>query len=86
MATKLEPKKKIYSLEMLFNGLSFKKRTDDIAKTILQFKPEVLYTEVYVIVKRGKDITERRLNLRQGKNLFVNEDYLPIFINNLLLE
>jgi len=86
MATKLEPKKKIYSLEMLFNGLSFKKRTDDIARTILQFKPEVLYTEVYVIVKHGKDVTERRLNLRQGKNLFVNEDYLPIFINNLLLE
>jgi len=79
-------KKPTYSVEMLFNGLSFKKRTQDIAKTILSFKPETLYTEVYVIVKKGKDVTERRLNLKQGKNLFVNEDYLPIFINNLLLE
>lgn len=79
-------KKPTYSVELLFNGLSFKKRTQDISKTILSFKPEVLYTDMFVIVKKGKDVTERHLNLKQGKNLFVNEDYLPIFINNLLLE
>lgn len=77
--------KRPYKLTMIFNGMTFVKQTDDIAKAILSLKPDVLYTDIYITVKQGKEITERKLNLKQGKNLFVNEDYLPIFINNLLL-
>lgn len=70
---------------MIFNGMTFTKQTADIAKSILSLKPDVLYTDIYITVKKGKELTERKLSLKQGKNLFVNEDYLPIFINNLLL-
>ncbi len=74
---------------MLFNGLKFKKRTNDIPEAILKLKPETLFTDLYVTVSKGKgkdkEITERRLNLQQGKNLFINEDFLRVFTNNLLL-
>lgn len=70
---------------MLFNGLKFVKRTNELAETILKLKPEILYTEVYVTVTKGTEVSERKLSLRQGKNLFINEDFLQIFINNLLL-
>lgn len=73
---------------MLFNGLSFIKQTDDITKTILELAPEVLYTEVFIIVRNNKtkEVTDRRLSLMQGKKLFLSETHLEIFINNLLLE
>ncbi len=71
---------------MLFNGDTFKKKTDDIAKTILDLKPEQLHTEVYITVKSGKEYAqERRLNLIQGKKLFINEDFMDVFISNLML-
>lgn len=83
-----KPRTKKYKLTMLFNGLSFNKQTDNIAETILSLAPEILYTEVYVIVRNNKtkEVTDRRLNLIQGKKLFRDETILEIFINNLLLE
>lgn len=80
---KRTPKK--YELEMLFNGEKYKKSTDNIPEAILSFKPEFLHTELYVIVKEGKEVTDRRLNLVQGRKLFMNDDFLEVFINNLLL-
>jgi hypothetical protein len=52
----------------------------------MSLKPETLYTEVYVIVGKKGDTIERRLSLTQGRKLFQNDDFLGIFINNLLLE
>lgn len=72
----------------MFNGETYKKRTDNIKDAILSLEPEVLLTEMYVIVQKTgvKDKIERRLNLIQGKRLFKNEDFLDVFINNLLLD
>lgn len=77
-----------YNLTLLLNGLTIKKRTENIKDAILSLSPEVLYTEIYVIVSKvgSKDKIERRLNLTQGKKLFNNEDFLDAFINNLLLD
>ena len=81
-----ETKPKIYSIKLIFNGLEFNKRSANIAKAIMEVKPEVLHTEMYVVIGKKGDTTERRLNLVQGRKLFMNDDFLEIFINNLLLE
>lgn len=75
---------KLYNLTVHLNGLVFKKRTNDLDKTIVDLKPEQLHTEVYITVKKGKDVMDRRLNLQQGRNLFNNEDFRQVFISNLL--
>ena len=77
-----------YNLTLLFNGETFKKRTANLKEAILSLKPEALVTEVYLIVKpvgSKEDATERKLNLIQGKRLFNNEEFMEVFINNLLL-
>lgn len=77
-----------YNLTLLMNGETIKKRTENIKDAILSLKPEVLVTEIYVIVQKvgSKDTTERKLNLIQGKKLFRDENFLDVFIMNLLLE
>lgn len=77
-----------YNLTLLMNGETIKKRTENIKDAILSLKPEVLVTEVYVNVQKvgSKDKTERKLNLIQGKKLFRDENFLDVFIMNLLLE
>lgn len=76
----------MYNLTLNFNGETFTKRPKDIKKTIMSLKPEVLFTDIYVTFKTGKDVRERKLNLTQGKKLFNNEDFLDVFIINLLLK
>lgn len=88
MVNKVKTRKsKKYKLTMIFNGLTFNKQTDNVPESIVALTPEVLYTEVYVIVKdnKTKEITDRRLNLIQGKKLFRDETILEIFVNNLML-
>lgn len=75
---------KLYKIAVQFNGLTFKKRTDDIEKTILALKPEALHTEVYITIQKGHDLMERRLDLRQGRNLFINDDFRQVFLSNLI--
>lgn len=77
-----KPKK--YKLEMFFNGQRFDTETDNIREAILSFKPDSLYTEVFISIIRGEHIMDRKLNLRQGKNLFINNDFMEVFISNLL--
>lgn len=78
----------MYNLTLQFNGETFNKRPkkETLKKTILSLKPSVLYTEMYVTLKDKQDVRERKLNLVQGKNLFNNEDFLDVFIINLLLK
>jgi len=83
MPEKSKPKK--FSLKMLFNGLEFETETDDLEEAVLSFKPDQLYTEVFVIAKRGEAISERRWKLQEGKNVFRDADVRHIFCNNLLL-
>lgn len=75
----------MYNLTLKFNGETFNKRPKDIKQAILSLKPDVLHTEMYVVLKKGSDIRERKLNLRQGKSLFNSEDFLDIFVMNLLV-
>ena len=72
-------------LTLKFNGETFKKRPKDLRKAILSVKPDVLHTEMYVTLKRGNDVRERKLGLREGKRLFTSVDYLDVFLMNLTL-
>ena len=76
----------MYNLTLIFNGETFNKRPKDIKKAILSLKPDWLHTEIYVTLKKGDDVRERKLNLIQGKKLFNKEDFLDVFIMNLLLK
>lgn len=78
-------KPKNYTIKFIFNGLTFTKRGSDIKKMILSVEPETLYTEIYVVIGKKGDTIERRLNLTQGRKLFRDNNFLEIFINNLLL-
>lgn len=83
MATDNVTAPKSYSIQMIFNGKTFKKRTTNLAKAILSLKPEVCLTEAFIIVKKGEYTFERHLNLKQLKQLFNNEDYLSAFMTNI---
>lgn len=76
-----------YNVKVIFNEKEHTKRTPDIKGAILSLKPEIVYTESYFIISPvgSKELTERHLNLANTKKLFRDEQYLDIFINNLLL-
>jgi len=79
-----------YTLTGRINEIEFKKRTPDLKKTIMDLKPEFVFCDTYITLSKGsgkdKVVTERKLNLKQGKQLFNNEIFLDVFIDNLLME
>lgn len=77
---------KKYKLEMFFNGFHFETKTNDIRESILSFSPEELFTEVFITITEKAGVRDRKLTLRQGKNLFMNEVFTDVFISNLMLE
>lgn len=77
--------KPTYSLTVTMNGETHKKRTTDLDATIQSLKPDWLHTEVYLTVKKGKQVAERRLSLINAKRVFQNDINRQVFINNLLL-
>jgi hypothetical protein len=70
---------------MVFNGETFEKRPKDVRQAILALKPAQLHTDIFVTLKKGNDVRERHLSLSQGKKLFNNEDFLDVFVLNLML-
>jgi len=74
------------NLTLSFNGETYNKRPKDVKEAILSVKPQFLYTDVYVTLKDKNDVRERKLNLYQGRKLFLDENFLDIFIMNLLLK
>jgi len=85
MPTKTKSASKKYTIIAEINGIKITKKTDDIKKTLLSLKPEILYLGLYLTVKKGKDVISRNLNLVQTKRLFANEEIMDIFIMNLML-
>lgn len=83
MTTKKATKK--YSLWMKFNGEEYTTTTNDLAKGLLSLQPEQLHTEVYLIAKKGKEESERKLSLKQAKRVFLDDMVRQVFIQNLLL-
>ncbi len=77
---------KKYSVAFKFNGETVNTKTDDIALAIEEVKPTQLHTEMYVTVKNGKQLVERRLLLPQAKRVFQDAFHRQVFINNLLLQ
>lgn len=77
--------KPTYSLTVIMNGETIRKRTADIGATLAALKPVWLHTEVYVTVQKGKQKIERRLSLINAKRVFQNDVNREVFVNNLLL-
>ncbi len=76
---------KPYRIQFKFNGEVKEKRTTDVAKAIQDVRPMFLHTEMYVTLKHGKELIERRLSLLQARRIFSDEVSRQVFINNLLL-
>jgi len=83
-------KQTVYNLSGTINEIPFNKRTKDIAKTLLELKPEFVLCDSYITLSTGsgknKITTERKLNLIQSKRLFSSEDVLSVFVMNLTQE
>lgn len=83
-------KEKVYTLSGRVNELPFSKRTSDIKNALLELKPEFCFTDTYITLSAGagknKITAERKLNLKQSKQLFNNEDFLTVFTQNLMVE
>lgn len=75
--------KKLYKLEIVMNGKTFKKNTDDLKVTILDLKPINLATEMYITIVDNKTKGEfnKKLRLVDGRKLFNDEETLDLFIN-----
>lgn len=74
-------------LTLAFNGETYSRKTKDMKKYILSLKPDWLHTDMFVTLEnKDNDTRERHLNLRQGKQLFNNEDFLDVFVLNLMLK
>jgi len=76
-------------LILKFNGKEYKKRPkseDSIKEAILSVKPELLMTEMYVTLKENGHIRERLLTLFNGRQLFNSDDYLDVFVMNLIMK
>lgn len=74
------------NLTLNFNGETYNKRPKNVKEAIMSVKPPYLFTDVYVTLKNKEDVRERKLNLTQGKKLFNDENFLDVFIMNLLLK
>ncbi|PJC41176.1 MAG: hypothetical protein CO041_05950 [Candidatus Pacebacteria bacterium CG_4_9_14_0_2_um_filter_40_15] len=77
---------KKYTVTFKFNGATVTKKTDDVAVAIEEVKPKQLHTEMYVTVKNGNQLVERRLLLIPAKRVFSDAFHRQVFINNLLLQ
>lgn len=73
-------------LTLSFNGETYTKRPKNVKEAILALKPQALYTDIYVTYKDKNDIRERKLNLYEGRKLFQDENFLEVFMMNLLLK
>ena len=79
----VEPK--TYSVWAKFNGMEFRKRTNDLDATIKELQPDWLHTDVFITVKKGTQVSERHLNMTQAKRLFRIDFNREVFISNLML-
>lgn len=78
-------KKPKYQLQLIYNGEEFKATGDTLEDAVEKLKPEWLHTEVYVTAQKGKEVSERRWQLKDAKRVFSDADVRHIFCNNLLL-
>lgn len=85
LSTRKKSEPKTYSVWAKFNGMEFRRRTNDLDKTLVELKPQWLHTDVFFKVKKGNTVSERHLNLIQAKRMFNVDFNREIFINNLLL-
>ena len=83
---KTKKNSKTYSITIEMNGNKITKKTNDVKTTLISLKPEFLFTELYVTIKKGKDTSSRKVPLYNGRKIFNNDDYMDIFVNNLLTE
>lgn len=79
------PTPKQYPVTFIFNGETLKKRTSDIAATLLKIKPAILLTDMFVIVKDGQNLVERKLPRNFARRVFQDDIARQIFISNLML-
>ncbi len=72
---------------MKFNGTTVKKRPKtfaDLEGAIMYLKPDFVHTEMYITIKNGQFVYERKLNLIQGRKLFADPVAREILLNNVL--
>lgn len=77
-------KKQKYTIEMFFNGDKFVTETTDVNAGILELKPEMLHTELFINIGKDGHMLERRFDWVQGKKLFNDNEFREMFMTNIL--
>lgn len=77
--------KKVYSVMAIINGETTNTNTDKLEETLLAMKPDLVLTEMYLTIERGKAKAERRLTAKQARSFFNDEIFRQVFMNNLLI-
>lgn len=76
---------KTFSVTAIINGETHNKKTNDVQETLMSLKPQLVLTEMYVTVKKDKEIAERRMTAKQAKHFFNDPVFRAVFMNNLLI-
>lgn len=71
----------MYTLILAMNNETLEYETEDLKKSLLEFTPEQVYTEVYITIKKGETEFVRKFNLTEAKRLFRDVEALDIFLN-----
>jgi len=74
-----------YTLEMTFNGETFKTETEDLKEAFMDMKPEVVHTEGYISITKDNLVFQRKLDLVKLRKLFSHKETLDVFIDTLVI-
>lgn len=81
--TKTTPK--VYSVMTIINGETKNTETDNLEETLMNLKPALVLTEMYLTVAKGDAKAERRLTPKQARFFFNDSIFRQVFMNNLLI-
>ncbi len=65
------------------NGLEVDCNTDDLEKTLLEYKPFIIKGKTVIVVEKGDKKVEKLLFVPQARRLFYNNFALKIFARNI---
>jgi len=75
-----------YKLWIKFNDTEHNIKTDDIALTLQELKPQFIKTKVLIKVADGKKNAEKVLNLKEARRMWLNAFNQRLLVNRLIFK
>lgn len=78
--------KKLYTVDVTFNGINFVTHTDDLEQTLADIAPRFLKTKVKIKIEKEGKVFDKMLFLLPAKMIFRNKIARKIFVNRLIFK